>query len=78
MYIMCAIGNINYIPGPYTITFPAGVTSVSFNISLLGSDGGSLSEFILYMAYSNETMIGNYSQAVVVIIHNNGSYNVCL
>ena len=72
---MYAVGNVNYIPGPYTITFPAGVTSVSFNISLLESDGESLSEFKLYMVYSNETMIGKYSQVVVAIIHNNGSSN---
>ena len=67
-------GNVDYAPGPYTITIPAGVTSVPLNITLLDSDAESVLEFILYIVYSNELMIGDYSQAVVAIIHSNGSF----
>ena len=70
MYIA---GNVEYTPGPYTITIPAGVTRVPLNITLLASDAESVSEFVVYIAYSNEVMIGDYSQAVVAIIHSNGS-----
>ena len=66
-------GNVEYTPGPYIVTIPAGVTSVPLNITLLASDAESVSEFTLYIVSSNEVMIGDYSQAVVVIIHSNGS-----
>lgn len=70
---MHVTGNVEYTPGPYTIIIPAGVTSVPLNITLLASDAEAVSEFILSIVYSNEAMIGDYSQAVVAIIHSNGS-----
>ena len=75
---MYVTGNVDYTPGPYTITFPAGVTSVSLNITLLNSDAELFSEFILYIVYSNESMIGDYSQAVVAIVQSNGRFNVSM
>ena len=31
-------GGVDYYSGPYNVTFPAGVTSVSFNISIYDDD----------------------------------------
>ena len=32
---MTILGGVDYNSGPYNITFPAGVTSVSFNITII-------------------------------------------
>ena len=31
-------GGIDYFPGPFSVTFPAGVTSVPFNVTLADDD----------------------------------------
>lgn len=75
---VCVTGDVDYIPGPYTVIIPAGVTNVHFNISLLHNDKESYREFTIFIVYSNELLIGKYSQAAVAIIPSSGRYNIAL
>ena len=38
MVTFSLIGGIDYVSGPYNVTFPAGVTSISFNVLIYDDD----------------------------------------
>ena len=62
---------MDYTSGPYSITFPAGVTNVPFNISI--NDDNVLEEnenFILTINSSlpTDVMAGNPAQVTVTIV----------
>ena len=64
---------MDYIIGPYSVTFPAGVTSVPFNVSI--NDDNTFEEnenFTLTINSSLLTgvMAGNPGQATVTIVDN--------
>ena len=64
---------MDYTSGPYSVTFPAGVTSVPFNISI--NDDNIFEEnenFTLTINSSLPTgvMVGNPGQATVTIVDN--------
>ena len=64
---------MDYTSGPYSVTFPAGVISVSFNISI-GDDiiSEEIENFTLAINSSPLTgvMVGNPGQATVTIVDN--------
>ena len=72
---MHAIGNVDYIPGPYSVTFPAGETTIHLDISLLNNNETTHAEFLLEIVYSSEVALGDNSQATVTLISRDGSYN---
>ena len=64
---------MDYTSGPYSVTFPAGVTSTPFNISM--NDDNIFEEnenFTLTINSSLPTgvMVGNSGQATVIIVDN--------
>ena len=65
-------GGINYDSGPYTVTFPAGITYASFNVSI--ANDGILEydkEFKLIIDSSSlpiDVTVSNPSEAVVTIV----------
>ena len=75
-FIVCidSTGGVDYESGPYTVTFHAGQTSVSFNVSL--TDDKILEpneQFVLTINSSslpNGFTVDNPSQVVVTIIDN--------
>ena len=67
-------GNVDYIPGPYNVTFPAGETRIYLNISLSDNDTRTYAEFLLVIVYSNEAVIGDNGQTIVAIITRTGIY----
>lgn len=69
----------DYNPGPYSITIPAGETTVSFNISILNE--GSFTEanetFELYISkgsLSSNFLIGSVNRTTVTIVGNGCKY----
>ena len=64
---------MDYTSGPYSVTFPAGVTSVPFNISINDDNISEENEnFTLTIDSSLPTgvMVGNPGQATVTIMDN--------
>ena len=64
---------MDYISGPYTVTFPAGVMSVPFNIPI--NDDNILEDNENFTLTINSSlpigvMVGNLSQATVTIVDN--------
>ena len=67
---------MDYISGPYTVTFPAGQTTATFNISINDDDIGEGDEsFTLTI---NETSLptnvtrGIFGEATVAIVNDDG------
>ena len=66
---------MDYTSGPYSVTFPAGVTSVLFNISI--NDDNIVEDNETFMLTINSSlatgvMVGNPSQATMTIVDNDG------
>ena len=64
---------MDYISGPYSVTFPAGVTSVPLNISINDDNLFESNEnFTLTINSSLPTgvMVGNPGQATMTIVDN--------
>ena len=64
---------MDYTSGPYSVTFPAGVTNVPFNISIIDDNIFEENEnFTLTINSSLPTgvMVGNPDQATVTIVDN--------
>jgi len=68
------IGNVDYNSGPYTITFPAGITSVSFDIAIIDDNIREEHEYFnLIIATVQERIhFGEYSNATIFIKDNDG------
>ena len=76
---------MDYTSGPYSVTFPAGVMSVPFNISIIDDNILEDNEnFTLTINSSLPTgiMVGNPGQATVPIVDNDGkccySFSLCI
>ena len=66
---------MDYNSGPYNVTFPAGVTSVSFDVTIINDnvlgDNETFLLTIVNLSLSNQGFIfttGNYDKATVNII----------
>ena len=70
---------MDYGSGPYTVTFPAGETRVSFNVSINNNDIYERNEdftLIINPPIAGVT-VGSPDQATVIIVDNNdGKYNI--
>ena len=64
---------MDYTSGPYSVTFPAGVTSVPFNISInddnIFEDNENFS-LTINASLPTGVMVGNHGQAAVTIVDN--------
>ena len=71
---------MDYGSGPYTVTFPAGVTSVPFNVSIIDDmifEGNE--NFILTIDRSslpNDVTVGSPDQATVTIVDDDRKLHV--
>ena len=73
-------GGVDYDSGPYTVTFPAGQTSVSFNVSInddrIFETNESLSLAIIQPSLPTGVSRRNPGQITVIILDNDGElYN---
>ena len=63
----------DYIPGPYNVTFPAGVTSVSFNVPIIDDNVLESDEHIFLRIDSSSLpsrfIVTNPSQATLTIVN---------
>lgn len=70
------IGEDDYAPGPYSVMFPAGVTTVQFNIAINDDRVLELNErFNLVISPTllpRDVTRGNIDQATMTIIDNDG------
>ena len=74
---MCAFGtgNVDYIPGPYNVTFPVGVVIVPFDIVLISNNTvDTIKEFRISIIAPSGLLSENYSLALVTIINSNGKW----
>ena len=67
------IGGADYNSGPYSVTFPAGMTSVSFVI-IINNDNILEDDEDFNLAILPTTY--NLSGATVIIINDDGKYNI--
>lgn len=66
--LVCIIGGIDYNSGPYSVTFPAGMTSVLFDIQINDDNIIEGNEsFTLNIINSSGITASNPSQATVII-----------
>ena len=72
-------GNIDYIPGPYNVTFPAGAAIVPFDVVLIiKNTEETIKEFNISIIPSSGLSSGSYNSALVTIIGRNGEGEKCL
>ena len=76
-------GGVDYDSGPYTVTFPAGVTSVSFDVPIFEDDIVEDDEYIVLSIISNLLSSGvnqDYPNTTMIVIAKNDSksyhYNI--
>ena len=71
-FLYCIVGNVDYVSGPYNVTFPAGVKRVSF-IVLINDDNilEHNEDLILTINQSSlpgNVTVGNPDQAIITIV----------
>ena len=84
MYIINT-GGVDYVPGPYNVTFPANHTRVLLNVTILDDkipeDKKNFTLTINPSLLPRHVNIGNLPQATVTIMDNDddgdGNYYVC-
>jgi len=66
-------GNVDYIPGPYNVTFPVGVVIVPFDVVLINNNTvDTIKEFRISIIAPSGLLSENYSSVLVTIIDSNG------
>ena len=69
-------GNTDYSPGPYSVTFPAGMTTASFDIIIIDDSFTEENEqFYLTidpLTLSSDVMFDNLNAAVITIVDDDG------
>ena len=74
-------GGVDYISGPYTVQFNAGVTEVPFNVALNDDSSKENNEtFTLSINLSslpNVINIGDHVQTTVTILNDDGKFSGC-
>ena len=73
-YYSCSGGGIDYISGPYTISIPAGIHTVTFNISIINDTLTENNErFVLTISSLPTDIIrGDYYQTTIIILDDDG------
>ena len=65
------VGNDDYDSGPYTVTFPSGVTNASFNVTIIDNDQYESTEtfYLIINSFSlpHNMYISNPGHAIVII-----------
>ena len=66
------IGNIDYDPAPYVLTIPAGMTSITFNTTMINDDNTLEDNETFYLSINSSSLpsditAGNPFQVVVTI-----------
>ena len=72
-------GNVDYNSGPYTITFPAGMTSVSFDIAIIDDNIHEEREYFDLIITTTQDLperiyFREYLNATISIEDNDGMY----
>ena len=74
MYFKFTGGGVDYNSGPYTVTFPAGVTTASFNISItddnISEDNEDIQIAINVSSLPSRVGVSNPGQSTVIIVNN--------
>ena len=67
---------MDYDSGPYNVTFPAGATNSTFNITIHDDDIPESSEtFMLAINTSTDIPCADHCQTTVTIVDNDGNYH---
>ena len=70
----------DYVPGPYSVTFSAGSTSVSFSVSILNDDILEVNEIfsfnIISSSVPDQVIIGNPRQSAVIIVNDDSKWSL--
>lgn len=65
---------LDYNSGPYTVTFPAGITSVSFDVSVINDDilenNETFDLIIMSRSLPDKVTRGNLKMSTITIIDN--------
>ena len=76
-YLHCGvIGGDDYVSGPYNVTFPAGVTEVSLNVTIINdvlleyNETFQLSININSSSLPNRVTVDNHNEVTVTIVDN--------
>lgn len=68
------VGDADYISGPYDATFPAGVTHVSFDVSIKDDNiietNETFSLIIISTTLPDRVIMGNPIESIVTIVDN--------
>ena len=71
-------GGIDYIPGPYTVIFPAGITIASFDVSVANDNILETNEmfnlFIIPTSLPERVTIGNIGRSLLTIVDNDSKW----
>ena len=68
-------GGVDYNSGPYSVTFPAGVTNVSFNVLIYNDDVLEVNEeFNLIIRHSSNIATHNPHRITVIILNDDSKY----
>ena len=80
--ILCTIGDDDYDSGPYTVTFPSGVTNVSFDIMISDNNQPESDEtfYLIINSFSlpHNITITDLGQAIVIILDDDCKLYYCI
>ena len=75
-----SLGNDDYDSGPYTVTFPSGVTNASFNVTIIDNDQYESTEtfYLIIDSFSlpHNMYISNPGHAIVIISDDDCECNI--
>ena len=73
---MLLTGGVDYTPGPYSVTFPSGVTIASFDISITNDSifegNEDVKIEIVNASLSNRILVSDPDQATITIVDDDG------
>ena len=70
------IGIDDYNPGPFSVTFPAGTTEISFNISIKDDKILEDNEDFLLKIKPSVPPVGTIGEATVTIVDDDGKFEI--
>ena len=84
-FTTCITGGDDYVSGPYSVTFPPGVTNASLDISIIddnvleiddnGLKNGETFALIIQSSQSPHVIISFFGQTKITIEDNDSEYN---
>ena len=81
VYLIYTGGGIDYDSGPYTVSFPAGMTSISFDVPITDDnilENNEQFHLIFSNTLPDHVTIGNPSQTIVTITDNDSKISVLI